>query len=655
MHLRTACLMITIATTCLPLRAQTDDDARAEVGHYQQANFFHRPASLEEWKEYRAGLHRQMRASLGLWPEPERCDLTPRIFGRKEFPGYSVEKVQLQTLPGFWLAANLYRPAELKAKNPAIVCPHGHWGGGRMQMDVAVARSVNFARQGYVVLAYDMIGFGDTRQIAHNAGSATDELWGLTVSQLQTWNSIRALDFVLSLPDVDAEHVACTGASGGGTQTFILTALDERVKVSAPVNMISSHFQGGCICENPPYLRLDTYNLEIAAMAAPRPLLMVSCTGDWGANTPWVEFPLVQSIYALYGAAPHVEFYYQDSGHNYNALSREAVYRFFDRWMMQHNPSRKIADEPVEPLTADDLKIGPKEMPEHMPDAETLKRDWRTSLAERLAAPKDAVSLRVYRESFGAAYPYVLSASQPAADTLVEWGAEVRDDERTFYLGRREANDRVPVRCIAGRPGKGCLVWLDAGGHDGLDAALCDSSSVVARARAAGLAIVAPEVWNTGQNVIDRNRQGYFTTYNRTDTTHRVQDILTCVAWANEDTGKAQFAGPVHLAGTGEAGPWVLLAQGLASHRGMTIADANGLDSADDEAFLAHLFIPGLRRVGDFQTAAALTAPNYLVLLNAKDSPLARTYREIYAAAGQPDRLVQCDAASVSFDDAEGP
>ena len=145
---------------------------------------------------------------------------------------------------------------------------------------------------------------------------------------------MRAVDFLLSLDDVDPERIGCTGESGGGTQTFMLAAIDPRVRVVAPVNMISAHFQGGCVCENAPGLRSSTYNVEIAALAAPRPMLMVSATGDWTANTPSVEYPAVRSIYRLYDAGDRLDWVQVDAPHNYNAESRDHVYRWFARWFL---------------------------------------------------------------------------------------------------------------------------------------------------------------------------------------------------------------------------------------------------------------------------------------------------------------------------------
>ena len=155
-----------------------------------------------------------------------------------------------------------------------------------------------------MVFTYDMVGYNDSRQLPHTFGGQRENLWGLSLAGLQLWNSIRALDFLQSLPlRRRATRIGVTGASGGGTQTFLLAAVDDRVAVAAPVNMISLHMQGGCLCENQPGLRLDTTNVEIAATIAPRPLLMVSATGDWTTNTMELEYPAVRALYALFDAA----------------------------------------------------------------------------------------------------------------------------------------------------------------------------------------------------------------------------------------------------------------------------------------------------------------------------------------------------------------
>jgi hypothetical protein len=272
----------------------------------------------------------------------EKEPLNPKIFGRIEQNGYSVEKVFFESYPGFFVTGNLYRPLGNEGPFPAVLCPHGHWGRGRLHSDntgSVPGRCISLARQGHVVFSYDMVGYNDSTQVKH---SFADELWGTSLMGLHLWNSIRSVDFISTLPDVDANRIACTGASGGGTQTFMLMAVDDRIKAAAPVCMISAHFQGGCECENAPLLRLDIYNVEIASLMAPRPLILVSATGDWTKNNPTVEYPDIRSVYELFGAGDRVASVQFNTGHNYNKDSREAVYAWFGKWMLGIPDAEKV-------------------------------------------------------------------------------------------------------------------------------------------------------------------------------------------------------------------------------------------------------------------------------------------------------------------------
>ena len=252
-----------------------------------------------------------------------RGSFNPIIHSRREMDGYVVENIALESFPGFYITGNLYTPAEPKEKNPAILNPHGHATDKRLKEDVQ-KRCAVFARMGAIAFAYDMIGYAESTQVNHRMPIA---------ALLQTWNSKRVLDYLLSRPDVDPNRIGMTGGSGGGTQTFVLTAIDERITVSAPVVQVSAHFFGGCVCESGMPIHKgenhQTNNVEFAALAAPRPLLLVSDGADWTRNTPRIEYPYVQSVYALYDAehkAEHVHL--PQEGHDYGYSKRTAVYPF---------------------------------------------------------------------------------------------------------------------------------------------------------------------------------------------------------------------------------------------------------------------------------------------------------------------------------------
>ena len=289
----------------------------------------------DSWTKRRAEVRAGILKGAGLHPFPEKTPLNPLRHSKRNHEGYTVENVALETAPGFFLCGNLYLPSGEQESIAAVLCPHGHARDpayakeGRLRPEMQY-RCATLARMGSAVFSYDMIGYSDSRKLGWNHNH------GEQVLGLQCWNSIRALDFILSLPGVDPTRVGVTGASGGGTQTFLLTALDDRVTASAPCVMVSAHFFGGCACESgvPIHVRPShiTNNTEIAALCAPRPMLLISCGGDWTSQTPEVEFPFVRRIYGMYGQKKMVEnAHFPTEGHDYGSSKRQAMYRFFEK------------------------------------------------------------------------------------------------------------------------------------------------------------------------------------------------------------------------------------------------------------------------------------------------------------------------------------
>lgn len=291
----------------------------------------------EKWEATAAHLRRRIQEGAGLSPWPRRTPLHARVTDRREHDGYSVENLVLETLPGVFACGNLYRPLRVVGPVPAVLTTHGHSGPittpeswarhGRFTESVQ-KRGATLARMGAVVLSIDMFGYGDSfTQFGPDAHRTT------TAMPLQVWNAMRALDFLAELEGVDASRLAVTGESGGGTQAFLLAALDPRVAASVPVAMVAAHFFGGCACESGrPIHRGPGHfanNAMIAALAAPRSQLVISDGGDWTRNTPQVEFPFLQRIYALHDAAAAVEnVHLPTEGHDYGPSKRAALYRF---------------------------------------------------------------------------------------------------------------------------------------------------------------------------------------------------------------------------------------------------------------------------------------------------------------------------------------
>ena len=578
-----------------------------------------------QWEERAQEIREQVLVSCGLWPSPRKTPLRATVFGKIERDGYSVEKVYFHTYPGFYLAGNLYRPlGKGKGLFPGVLNPHGHWANGRMAdstNDGSVpARCISFARQGMVAFSYDMVGFNDTHfpdSLSPNSGAKrpfyqvhrqfgtnyTDELWGISLMGLQTWNSIRALDFLESLPDVDKKRLACTGASGGGTQTFMLGAIDDRLAALAPVCMVSHTMQGGCSCENAPGLRVEYSNMEIAAAAAPRPQILVAATGDWTKLTLEVEGPAIQKIYDLLGAGDRLRYVRFDFGHNYNQTTREAVYAWFGQWLLHHRDAALLKELPCQKESDANLRVFPDDkipgdaLPMDL-FIESLKEAHRQQW--QALVPRNKVSFLKFKEVLFPAWKHTLQ---------LEWAPSAE----------------VGAKRVAPKKGTALVILAAGGGQESLRPELV--SKLRGRTRDV-LPITVP-----ANRVTANQFTNFFTTYNRTELQRGAGFLVNYCSGLSEAGRKA----PVILCASGHAGLWALLA---APATDAVIADCSQLDVASDEALLQpNLFCPGIRNIGTFEGAAMLAAPHPLLLHNTGDKSPTDAIRATYRALGAGKKL----------------
>lgn len=610
--------------------------------------------SRSTWESRARDIRRQALVTCGLWPMPDKSPLRPRIFGRIEREDYTVEKVYLETRPGFFLGGNLYRPKG-KGPFPAVLNPHGHWSNGRLAdtpEGSIPGRCISFARQGMIAFSWDMLGYNDTvfaqgtsGQAAYNVHRQFDTnhanlLWNIHSMGVQTWNSIRALDFLLSLEEVDPKRVAITGESGGGTQTFMLGAIEDRLRAQAPVVMVSHTMQGGCSCENAPGLRVEYSNMEIAAAAAPRPQLLVAATGDWTRATLEVEGPAIARVYALLGQPGRFDYKRFDYGHNYNRESREAVYGFFGRWVLNHQDPASLTERPFRKEADADLRVFPDlKLPEgaltQEAFVEQLKVESRRRWAE--AAPGDRRSLAAYRENWLPVWRHTLvlqtttppnlevAATGPrggvfSADVRLRLADAERALEAVYFAPERVA--RAPRLVIVS--GGDSEPFTDAaGGPMGLARRVVDSGSAVLAIRKF-----------SGETPADQF-SNFYSGYNRTLVQQRVRDLVAlCEAAPGLDPrGKVPFR--VMLVGMGDAGLWSLLAAPAAD---AVAADAGAFDPADEGAWLENRrFCPGILNLGGFEGVAMLAAPKPMFICNARGS--LASLKRAFEAARHADAL----------------
>jgi dienelactone hydrolase len=608
----------------------------------------------EAWLTRAARLRQQILASAGLWPQPLKQPLNPTLFDKVDRGTYTIEKVYFESLPGHYVTGNLYRPKEPQGKVPAVLCPHGHWSYGRLEnttLNSGPLRAASFAQQGYVAFTWDMVGYNDSAAlshrfaIGHREGDAPEVLWSVNLLGLQLWNSIRSVDFLLTLPEVDPDKIGCTGESGGGTQTFLLAAVDERIKVAAPVNMVSTIMQGGSLCENAPNLRIDTNNVELAALMAPRPMLMVSATGDWTKNTLQVEYPAVRQIYKLFGAEDRLHAVQMNAPHNYNQESREAVYGWFAHWFKGKAERTPLRERGVSVSPLPDLLVffgRPRPVNELNEEQFIAARiaAARQQLAE--AQPGSPAMLAEFKNRFGVAFQNALLAEYPSVSELTVTKASQSNGAEVIEVARKAAADRVRLTVyqpLTKQANRATALLISPPGQS--------APALIDALRKANHQVVSVEVFPGFTNQTEMGKIKFFTTYNRTLAANRVQDVLTALAYVRQ--GLLTNNQRLTVIGLGEAGLWTLLARGLAPSIERTIIDAARFGSASDAAFVQKLPVPGLRRAGDFTTAVTLAPLTSLILHNTggefRTDALAGVYRRLGRAE---DFQAQTEALSTA-------
>ena len=603
-----------------------------------------------------------------------------------------------KSVPGFYVTGNLYRPKAVAGKRPAVLSPHGHFPGGRFQDEgrdevhrkivqgaerfedggrsFMQSRCVQLARMGCVVFHYDMIGYGDSVQIpldvAHRfsrsrVGFKRPSEYGLYSAEallrqhnslgLHTFNSIRALDFLTDLPDVDVTRVAVTGGSGGGTQTFMLCAVDDRPLVSVPVVIVSTTRQGGCTCENVCGFRLGTYNLEMTALHAPKPLLLISA--DDATRTMSLRgFPILQRHYGLLGAKDrlaHASFL--QFPHNYNHVSRTAMYHWLNRHL-RLGLTEPIVERPYQRLTERELTVWSNGHRRPATDAKFQERlfawfdaDAQSQLAK--ITPRDRSTMDSYRETVGAAWDVLLRRLSPEADVRFDRISSASREGYQLVSGllryRSIEDDQVALpllQLVPSRSSGRTVLWLDDAGKRGLYSSEGTLHPAVERLLDGGVTVVGVDLFYQGEfletGTGERRRArwldgeegfgGWTYCYNLPVFAQRVHDVLAVATWLSSDSS-------LSLMSLSATRPWGAAAFAQARQLFDRVAiDTHGFRFADVRDIYDVDFLPGALKYGDLPGLLALGAPGALWLAG-ESQEAADSIRAAYAACDAERRL----------------
>jgi cephalosporin-C deacetylase-like acetyl esterase len=690
-----------------PSRPRAPKDAR--LGPLRDLNSyfpFSPPDSVDEWNARAKKVREQILVSCGLWPMPPRPEIEATVHGDVQRDGFSVQRVYFESAPGLYVTGSLFKP-DGDGPFPAILCPHGHWangrfydaGGDKVKQEIAAgaekfpqggryplqARCVQLARMGCIVFHYDMIGYADsaplTFDVAHRFAkqrpelsaphrfgmfSAQSELRLINVMGLQTWNSIRTVDWLSQRADVDKDRIGVTGASGGGTQTFMLAAVDDRPAAAFPAVMVSTAMQGGCTCENASYFRTRTGNIEIAALCAPRPLGLTAAN-DWTVDLEKKGLPELRKLYSLLGVSDKIEGKYYPFPHNYNAVSRAMMFKFFNKHF--ELGVEEIVEQDYKPLSRDELTVWneahPKPACDTNAEVKTLQM-WSAASDKQLAdaAPKDKSTADAYDLIVRTGLAAMTGREMPEGKFSVEKipttaarGPYVHD---YGWLTAEGMDVEIPLLSLeAEKSNDKVTLWVDGAGKN----EVAFAGEVLAHVKPlldAGHRVVSCDVLHTGWYLgndkpptqtrrVNNTREfaGYTLGYNDPLFAQRVQDIMTVVGYIHSTKPKA-----IQVVGVNGAGPWVACAAALCPEVSHVCIDSESFRFGGVTDIRDPMFLPGAVKYGDLPGILSIIAPRRLQLAGEGGKvpqQITASYRARGAAAHRRSTAATGDAAQKEF------
>lgn len=690
------------------------------LGELRHLNGYHpfRPVKNKaEWIKRAKQLTIQTKVACGVWPEPTKTPLNAVIHGKIERDDYTIEKVHFESLPGHYVTGNLYRPKNVKpnAKLPGVLCPHGHWGGGRFymhsdanlkkQIEIGAekfeqggksplqARCVQLARMGFVVFHYDMVYYADSLQFTTHRPGVRKHMnnpkrgqWGYfspqadarmhTMYALQTWNSVRSLDFLMALPNVDADRVAVTGASGGATQTMMITAVDNRVKLAFPAVMVSTSMQGGCSSENAPYLRVGAGNIDLAAITAPRPL-GITAADDWTKELETKGHPDLKKVYAMMGVPDnYIATFNIQFKHNFNWVSRKTMYNFVNKHFKLGLPS-PVDERDYELSTRDELSVWTNhDKPDWYSVGDEHERPLLKWLADDLdkqmtaLVPTDRKSLKKFRRVVGGGWETIIGRQMPDRDDI-EYeliGKEKKETyiQMTALLRYKPEGEEVPTVFLYPNDWNGhVVIWVDPNGKSGLFDANGKPNASVQKLIESGASVAGLDLLYQGEFLKDgkpltkarmvnagnktpwKNYTGFTHGFNHPLYSQRVHDIMTMISFCRHHQKHPPKS--VNLIGLSGAGHWVAGARAMAGAEvDRAVFDTSHFRFGDLTRTDDVNFVCGGASYHDLPGLLALAAPNRTLVRGETNLPAVVV--ACYKAAGDTNAMISHAGEAAAFE-----
>ena len=655
-------------------------------------------SNLSEWEQRRYEIRRRILVSQGLWPLPTRTQLNPVIHGRIERDDYVVDRVFFESVPGHFVTGSLYRPKGRSGPFPVVLSPHGHWKNGRfydagekqIEQDIQSgaehdevggrfpiqARAVQLARMGCMVFVYDMTGNADSVQIEHRPAKWShldrSEDWGFMSVQadlrlqnmmgLQTWNSIRAVDFLCGLEEVDEKRIGITGASGGGTQTMILSAIDNRLAASMPCVMVSTAMQGGCTCENAPFLRIDQGNVDIAAVFAPKPLALTAAD-DWTVELQRKGYPDLLALYEMLGEPANLTGVFRtEFKHNYNLVNRTAMYHFFNHHF-KLGFEEPIRERYYEPLILEEATVwsGSHSAPkgglvgdDHEVRLLQLATEDSENQMQQIAQSASPTDER-FRRVIGGGWQTILGRTLSEVGEVTESFNTNASNADQITLTRKLNRENVLIQKWFDTDKNQGLVILvsDNGLHDLSNGTDSLPSQIQDRLLAQNIGVIGCDLYGQHSPASEaqpmwyqpngdqgwKRFSGYTYGYNHPLFVKRVHDLLTVIQYAQKLAD-----GPIHLVGIGAtAGPIAAAARSQAESAITKLAvDASGFQFEQLTSHSDPMFVPGSVKYLGLDGLLALSAPQSVALMKRNDQVFPTT-KQIYRQLDSLETFEQYD------------